>query len=161
MDAIDTQRLRLVPLSVTDAHALVNGHRPGADSWADGYPTDGTLVAAGLVVTAHATEGGLGRWGVYQMVRRADGVILGDCGFLGPPDHRGCVHVGYGLAEPERDHDYAVEALAALVAWARAQPEATRVLADVAPTNLATVRVLEAAGLRRAGADDRLVYYEA
>ena len=48
----------------------------------------------------------------------------------------------------------------ALIAWAREQPDCTRVLADAACTNLESIRVMEGAGMRRAGSDGRLVYYE-
>src|SRR3954451_15473889 len=100
MERIETSRLRLGPLSLGDAAAMVNGHQPEDARWVAGYPTDGTLVAAGLVVTAEAEGRPLGPWTTYQMVRSADGSVIGDCGFLGPPDAQGHVHVGYGVAEP-------------------------------------------------------------
>jgi len=52
------------------------------------------------------------------------------------------------------------EAVAALVAWARRQPGVTRVLAETACTNTAALAVYEAAGMRRAGADGDLVFFE-
>ena len=139
---------------------MVNGHRPVGARWAAGYPTDATLVSAGFVVTAEAEGHPLGPWGVYQMVRRADDVVIGDCGFLGPPDHHGWVHAGYSVANPAVQGELAIEAMAALVAWARAQPGCTRVMADAANTNLDAIRVMEGAGMRRAGSDGSLVYYE-
>jgi RimJ/RimL family protein N-acetyltransferase len=160
-ETIEAQRLQLVPLTLADAAALVNGHQPETVRWAEGYPTDGTLVAAGFVVTAEAEGRALGPWGTYQIVRSSDGVVIGDCGFLGPPDHHGWVHVGYGVVEGERHQGYATEALTALIAWAKDRPEATRVLADTACTNLASIRVMEGAGMRRAGSDGDLVYFEA
>jgi RimJ/RimL family protein N-acetyltransferase len=160
-DAILTPRLRLVALSLGDAAAMVNGHHPEGARWSPGYPTDGTLVAAGIVVTAEAEGRGAGPWVTYQMVRRSDAMVLGDCGFIGPPDSRGWVHVGYGVAWPERDQGYATEALRGLIEWARGRPEVTKVLADAACTNLPSIRVMENAGMRRAGSDGELVYYEA
>jgi RimJ/RimL family protein N-acetyltransferase len=161
MDAIETQRLQLVPLSLADAAALVNGHRPEYARWAEGYPTDATLVAAGLVVTAEAEGRPLAPWGTYQMIRREDGLVLGDCGFHGPPDHHGFVHVGYGVADEARSQGYATEALSGLIAWAQRRAEVTRVLADAACTNHPSLRVMENAGMRRAGSDGDLVYFEA
>jgi RimJ/RimL family protein N-acetyltransferase len=161
MHSIETQRLSLVPLSLADAATLVNGHRPDAARWAEGYPTDGTLVAAGLVVTAEAEGRPLGLWGTYQMIRLQDGVVVGDCGFLGPPDSQGYVHVAYGVVEEVRSQGYATEALAGLIAWTRTRPEVTRVLADSACTNHPSLRVMENAGMRRAGSDGVLVYFEA
>jgi RimJ/RimL family protein N-acetyltransferase len=160
-DRIETSRLRLVPLSLGDAAALVNGHRPPDARWAEGYPTDGTLVAAGLVIAAEAEGRPLGPWTIYQIVRRTDGVVVGGCGFLEPPDAHGHVHVGFGVAPGERGRGYAGEALRALIEWARRRPEVTRVLADAAATNLDSIAVMEAAGMRRAGSDGQLVLYEA
>ena len=139
---------------------MVNGHRPIGARWASGYPTDGTLVSAGFVVTAEAEGHPLGPWGIYQILRRADDVVIGDCGFLGPPDHHGWVHAGYTVANPAEHRDLAIEAMQALIAWARAQPVCTRVLADAATTHLDAIRVMEGAGMRRAGSDGSLVYYE-
>src|SRR3954453_752086 len=99
MDAIETQRLWLGPLSLGDPATIVNGHQPDTARWADGYPTDGTLVAAGFVVTAEAEGRPLGPWGTYQMVRRSDATVIGDCGFICPPDARGHIHVSYGVCE--------------------------------------------------------------
>jgi RimJ/RimL family protein N-acetyltransferase len=160
MDPIETRHLRLVLLELPYAAAVVNGHRPVGARWADGYPTDGTLVAAGFVVTAEAEGRPLGPWGIYQMVRRSDDVVVGDCGFLGPPDEHGWVHAGFGISNPREHAPLAVEALAAIVRWAKAQPECTRVMADAACTNHVKIQVLEDAGLRRAGSDGSLVYYE-
>lgn len=159
---IETERLRLVPLGLADATAIVHGHRPAGARWADGYPTDRTLVVAGSVVTAEGRpEGGLGPYRSYQIVRREDGVVIGDCGFLGPPDEHGDVHVGFGIADVVQGHRYAGEAVRALIAWARTQPEVARVVADVALTNIASRRVLEGAGMRRTGTAAGLVFYEA
>jgi RimJ/RimL family protein N-acetyltransferase len=160
MEPIETHSLRLVPLDLPDAAAMVNGHRPVGARWADGYPTDATLVAAGLVVTAAAEGRPLAEWGAYQIVRRSDGVVIGDCGFLGPPDHHGWVHAGHVVVEAETEGDSAVEAFGALIAWAKARPGVTRVMADAACTHHASIRVMEGAGMRRAGSDGQLVYYE-
>lgn len=159
---IETDHLRLVPLGLADAAALVHGHRPPGARWAPGYPTDLTLVVAGLVVTEEGQEGhALGPFRGYQMVRREDGMVIGDCGFLGPPDEHGTVHVGFAVAEAVAAYRLAGEALRAVIEWTVEQPEVTRVLADAAPTNIATLRVLEQAGMRRLRQDGDLVVFEA
>ena len=54
-------------------------------------------------------------YGTYEIIRRADGAVIGAAGFYGPPDDTGAVRVGYGLAESARGHGYATEALRALL----------------------------------------------
>ena len=161
IETIETVRLRLAPLALSDAAAMINGHRPERARWVEGYPTDGSLVSACFVLTAEAEGRALGPWTAYQIARKPDGAIIGDSGFLGPPDHLGHVHLGYGIAEVAHHQAYATEALTALIAWARNRPEVTRILADTAHTNQASIRVMEGAGMRRAGSDGEIVYYEA
>lgn len=159
---IEADRVRLVPLGLADAAAIVHGHRPAGARWADGYPTERTLVTAGLVVTGAGDEGrGVGPYRSYQIVRREDGVVIGDCGFIGPPDEQGEVHVGCGVADVVHGHRFASEALRALIAWARAQAGVSRILGDAARTNIASLRVFEGAGMRRVGEDADFIYFEA
>lgn len=160
-NAIVTKRLLLVQLGIEDALALVDGRHPNGRPSAPGYPDDGALVSAGLVVTAAQGGRELGSFGTYQIVRRRDGAVIGACGFLGPPDEMGAVRVGYGLAESARRHGYATEALRGLLDWARSQDGLTCVLADTTRTNVRSQRVMERAGMRRVGEDGELLYYMA
>src|SRR6266542_3895830 len=68
-----------------------------------------------------------GPYGMYQLVRQSDSIVVGDIGFHAPPDWAGTVTVGYGLAAQARGKGYATEALQALIGWALAQPEVRRV----------------------------------
>ena len=161
MSPIETERLLLVPLSLADAASMVNGHVPPGARWTVGYPTERTLVRALMVLTAHDQGHDPGPFTGYQVVRRDDGTVLGDCGFDAPPDGEGTVHVGVGIAFSERHRGYASEALRAVIDWARDRPEVTRVRADAHRGNFETIRDLERAGMRRVGRDERLIHYEA
>lgn len=160
MDAIATARLRVVPLSLDEAEAMLEGRRPEGANWAEGYPTDSSLVAAGYAVTAAAEGHDLGPWTVYQAIRRVDGRVLAGMGFFAPPAG-GSVHVGFSESEEARACGSTAEALEALIAFARRQPGVERVCADTATTNRRVVTVLEAAGMRRTRSDGELVFYEA
>jgi RimJ/RimL family protein N-acetyltransferase len=160
-NAIVTRRLLLVQLGVEEAVALVDGRGSERRQWAAGYPNDGALVAAGLVMTAAQRGRDLGAFGTYQIVRRRDGSVIGACGFFGPPDETGAVRAGFGLAESARGNGYATEALKSLLDWAGAQDGLTCVLADTSRANVASQRVMERAGMRRVGEDGELLYYMA
>ena len=84
-------------------------------------------------------------YGMYMIVRRRDGLVVGDIGFHAPPDLRGAAEIGYGLAESARGRGYLTEALAAVLEWAHAHGCAT-VLADVDPGNRPSLAVLERCG---------------
>jgi RimJ/RimL family protein N-acetyltransferase len=162
MDGIDTPRLRIVPLSLEEATAIVHGERPVEDRWASDYPTDATLVAAGLVVTAEAEGRDLRPWSAYQVIRREDERAVGGCGFpFDGPDPQGRVMISFSIVDSARGEGYAAEALEAMIGWAKRQPGVTRVLAETAATNIRAIHVYERAGMRRAGSDGQLVFFEA
>ena len=155
-----TERLCLRQLEVEEGRALLEGRADQARPWANGYPIQGTLIAVQAFV--RAVEGGArpGPFGVYQLVRSADGAVVGDIGFHGPPGPKGAVTVGYGLATSTRGRGYATEALRALLGWALEQPEVRRVEADTTHANVPSQRVMERAGMRLVGHDEQLRYYQ-
>lgn len=154
-----TARLDLVLLDPVAARSLAAGVSPAGRPWAAGYPLGSTLLRAELTAAAHARASPHGAFGTYQVFRRADGVVIGDVGFEGPPDETGAVSVGCAISEDARGQGYGTEALAALLAWVREQPGVTCVLADTTRSNLASQRLLERAGLTRVGEDGELLYY--
>ena len=54
-----------------------------------GYPMQGTLIAVEAFVRALENGADPGAYGVYQLVRSGDAVVVGDIGFHGPPDDGG------------------------------------------------------------------------
>ena len=94
-----TERLELVLLDPDDARALAAG-RPDGRPWADGYPLGSTLLRAELTAAAAAADRPLGAFGSYQVVRRADGQVIGDVGFMGPPDDTGAVSLAVRVRAP-------------------------------------------------------------
>jgi RimJ/RimL family protein N-acetyltransferase len=156
---LQTPRLDLVLLETDEARALSHGCQRNGHPWASGYPLASSLLRAEMTLAAAAQERPLGVFGTYQVIRRADGYVIGDVGFLGPPDATGAVSVGCGIAEDARGQGYATEALAALLEWARGQEGLTCVLADTTRSNLASQRLLERVGLHRVGEDGELLYY--
>lgn len=96
-------------------------------------------------------------FGPYQLVRRADGLVIGSGGFHGPPVC-GEVEIAYAVAPSARALGYATEAVRALVAFAAASG-AQSVCALVASTNVVSQRVALAAGFDLAGPDGAFLRY--
>jgi ribosomal-protein-alanine N-acetyltransferase len=69
------------------------------------------------------------RFGVWVMIERASRSVVGDIGFMGPPDEDGSVEVGYSVIPARRRDGYATEAARAIVAWALDQPDVKAVVA--------------------------------
>ncbi|MEV0402277.1 GNAT family N-acetyltransferase [Actinoallomurus sp. NPDC050550] len=80
-------------------------------------------------------------------------------GFHRPPDQNGTVTIGYGLIPSVRGQGYAAEALRGILAFAEANG-VTHVKGDADLDNIASQRVMMAAGMRQTGEDDRVKYYE-
>ena len=156
---LHTARLELVLLEPEPARSLAAGMKNNGHCWADGYPLGSTLLSAELTIAAAAQHAPLGEFGFYQVIRRADGCVIGDVGFVGPPDEIGAVSVGCAITEDARGQGYATEALTALLDWARGQSGLTCVLADATRSNVASQRLLERVGLHRIGEDGELLYY--
>ena len=70
---------------------------------------------------------------VWLIVRRADGRVLGDLGTHGPPDHEGCVEIGYSLAPSARGQGIGTAAVAAFVRRLAEEPGIRRLTAVTAP----------------------------
>ena len=156
---IESERLCLRQLEPAEARALLQGTADPERPWMAGYPMQGTLIAVEAFVRAIDKGSDPGAYGVYQLVRASDGVVIGDIGFHGPPDHGRSVTVGYGLAPGARGQGYATEALRAVVAWALEQPEVAWVEADTTHANLPSQRVMERAGMRLVDHSDQLRFY--
>ncbi|MFF4078775.1 GNAT family N-acetyltransferase [Streptomyces sp. NPDC001777] len=159
MSDLVTARLVLHPMTVGEAERLVAGEPDGDARWAPGYPADGDVFAARRFLGACADTGDPRPFGNYEIRRREDGRIIGGMGFHGPMDESGSVTIGYGLVPSARGKGYASEALRELLLFARAHG-VTRVKGDADHDNVASHRVMTAAGMRPAGEDERVRYFE-
>jgi RimJ/RimL family protein N-acetyltransferase len=144
---LSSPRLRLRLLGRTEVRALLDGRTPGGLAWADGYPLDGGLVTAAMQHQLHAEDITTGPFGLFQIVRREDSLVVGDIGFHSPPCELGEVSVGFGIVPAHRRRGYATEALRTLLAWTLEQPEVRAVHADTDLVHLASQRVLAHAGM--------------
>jgi ribosomal-protein-alanine N-acetyltransferase len=88
------------------------------------------------------------------IVEAETGSVVGDIGFLAPPDTAGEIEIGYSVVPSRRNRGYASEAVAALLDWAGQQPGVTAVVAGTDADNAASQRVLERAGFHRTGSRD-------
>ncbi|MCW2598226.1 MAG: N-acetyltransferase [Frankiales bacterium] len=79
-----------------------------------------------------------------------DGVVVGDCGWFGPPDEDGEVEIGYGLAPSARRQGLGRASVVLLLDWVRARG-ARAVRAEVLPGNLPSLRLLAGLGFTDIG----------
>jgi RimJ/RimL family protein N-acetyltransferase len=158
-NVIETPRLVLRELTAAQVAGLVELLANGGTlaGYVPGYPLAGTGFAA-----RHFTERAPGElrfgFGMYVLVRRSDGLVIGDIGFHRPP-RDGITEIGFGLAEAARGQGYATEAAAGLARWALAQPGVSRVVAQTSADNLGSQGVLTRAGFRLERTQDDVLHY--
>ena len=91
------------------------------------------------------------RFGVWVMIERVSGTVVGDIGFMGPPDESGSVEVGYSVIPDRRRRGYATEAARAILEWVLTEPSVAVVMAGCEEANEASIRTLDRIGFRRTG----------
>jgi RimJ/RimL family protein N-acetyltransferase len=158
---LETERLLLRHFTEADADALLLmekepdvlryvGRKPLAD--VDAYRNK----IQSVFLPYYDKPGGYGAW---ANIEKASGAFVGGCSLrpgldsdlvtemaFGPDD----VELGFGLRKPSWGKGYATEIVKALVRRACTELGAISLVACVTIDNLASVRVLEKAGLRRA-----------
>ena len=158
MTDIRTSRLQLHAIDVPEAERIVARSAGPADAWADDFPFEGDVIAAGGFLRATAAGGEQRPFGFYRITCLSDGRAVGGIGFKGQPDG-GCVEMGYGLSPSARGHGYATEAAIALLTVA-AEHGIVRVIADTTLDNIPSQRTLVRAGFRLVSTDAELHHYE-
>ncbi|MFI9721578.1 GNAT family N-acetyltransferase [Streptomyces sp. NPDC052396] len=159
MSDLITDRLILHPMTADEARRVVARAEGDGDRWAPGYPTDGDVESATDFLNHCAVTGNPQPFGAYEIRRRADGTVIGGLGFHGPPSADRTVTIGYGLVAAARGQGYATEALRELLRLAR-EYGISRVKGDADHDNIASQRVMAAAGMRLVGEDERVKYFE-
>jgi ribosomal-protein-alanine N-acetyltransferase len=154
---IETPNLRLVPCTVAAAQAATTDRAAFASQLGvrvpDDWPAEDLrdfLPVYGKIVDELAARQG---WGIWLMLNPAEGTLVGDIGFKGPPDTLRTAEIGYSVLPAFQGRGYATEAARALVGWGLSQSGVERVVANCRADNAASIRVLEKSGLRQTGRD--------
>lgn len=161
---LTTSRLTLVACPLEVAQALLSDRQEAAQILGVGLPSGWPSPEIEGILPLYVQEllhdpEALG-WGIWISVNRETNVIVGDAGFKGRPDRAGTLEIGYGTAPAYRRRGYATEAVRSLVDWAFTHPEVKRVVAECAPDNPASTRVLDKTGFRLTDRTNESLYWE-
>lgn len=88
-------------------------------------------------------------WWTYLPVLKAEKVLIGSCGYKGPPDKEGVVEIGYEIAKPFRNRGLATELAQGLIHQAFSHKEVTAVKAHTLAEINASGSVLTKCGLEK------------
>jgi ribosomal-protein-alanine N-acetyltransferase len=149
---VTTDQLELRPLPVAAARALPDDRKVAGRLIGAVVPNVWPLPDLLDVLPLHEPP-----FGIWVMVEQETETVVGDIGFIGPPDESGTVEIGYSVIPDRRRRGYATEAARGLVAWAMEQPGVRAVTATCEPGNVGSVRTLERAGFARTAEENGLV----
>ncbi len=128
--------------------------------WLRGYPLEGDARACVAYVShlpAFTGSNGSSPFGYYQVLE--DGVVVGGIGFHGPPSGN-VVEVGYGIAPDARGRGVATQALLLLLEVAAGLDGVRRIVGRTEEINVASQRVMTAAGMQLVGRDAEFLHFE-
>jgi RimJ/RimL family protein N-acetyltransferase len=177
MPALETKRLRLVPITLDMVEAVLSRDKEAADAaldralaalgwptgarFPDSWPNDDLVARAfpySLAAIRAAPETRL--WGDTMVVTRDDPPrVLGSVVFKGLPAD-GIAEVGYGIEDGSRGQGLATEATLACVEWALAQPGIIAVQAITFEGHLASLGVIKNCGMTRVGTREHPIFGE-
>ena len=88
----------------------------------------------------------------FAVIHKRDNMLIGMCGFPGPPDANGIAEIAYGIAPGYQGKGYATEAATALIDFVKGDPRVKTVCAHTLAETNASTRVLEKCGFKKTGA---------
>ncbi|SEB05327.1 Protein N-acetyltransferase, RimJ/RimL family [Chitinophaga terrae (ex Kim and Jung 2007)] len=99
-------------------------------------------------------------WLMWIIVNKEMKMVIGEVGFKGRPDENGVIEIGYSLLPQYQRNGYMKEAATALVQWAFGQPEVKKLVAESHLSNIGSIKVLTALGMKATGIDGEMQYWE-
>jgi RimJ/RimL family protein N-acetyltransferase len=87
----------------------------------------------------------------FAVIHKIDNMLIGMCGFPGPPDSDGVAEIAYGIAPSCQGKGYATEVANALIEFASRDPRVQRICAHTLAETNASARVLEKCGFKKVG----------
>jgi RimJ/RimL family protein N-acetyltransferase len=142
MNVLETERLTLRELTIGDTAGLLAIFGDPAAMWA--FPATKDHVETEDWIRKARASYAVNRWGSWAVVRRTDGLLLGDCGPMYESVEGELVpELGYHILRSEWGRGYATEAAIACRDWFFTNTNFDRLVSIVWPPNAPSRRVAE------------------
>jgi ribosomal-protein-alanine N-acetyltransferase len=156
MPALDTPRLRLIPITLEAMEAVLDRDKPRAEAiigarFPPAWPDD-VLLDVGFPYSRDAIRASpdIRLWGDSLVLLRDEPRVVGSVVFHGRPSD-GVAEVGYSIEQQSRGNGMATEATRACVEWALAQAGIAAVQATTFPWHTASLGVIRNLGMDQVG----------
>ncbi len=149
---IDSDRIRLIACDTTMLTALLAGKGAIGRLLNVAVPT--RLSSYGNAPFRYTldklqADPASGGWWLYLSVYKPDNLLIGTCGYKGPPDEHGMVEIGYEIIKSYRRRGLGTEVARALIANAFADDRVEVVQAHTLAKENPSAKLLRACGLTR------------
>jgi ribosomal-protein-alanine N-acetyltransferase len=163
MPALETLRVRLVPITLDVLEAVLRRDRAAAEAalgaaFPEAWPND-DLVARAFPYSLDAIRAApdIRLWGDSMVLpREGPPRVLGSVVFHGKPAD-GIAEIGYGIEDASRGQGLATEATRACVEWALAEPGIVAVQATTFPWHHASLGVIRKLGMTPCGVREHAI----
>jgi len=156
MPALETPRLRLIPITLEAMEAVLDRDKPRAEAligarFPPAWPND-VLLDVGFPYSREAirAEPATRLWGDSLVLLRDEARVVGSVVFHGRPSD-GVAEIGYSIEQQSRGCGLATEATRACVEWALAQAGVSAVQATTFPWHIASLGVIRNLGMQQVG----------
>jgi RimJ/RimL family protein N-acetyltransferase len=160
---IDTRRLRLIPFSEEIIQAAMGRDRERLAALgivADEEWPEPDLVEALPHFRRLIRDHGLTGFNGWLVLDRRTREIVGSLGFIGEPDEKGSIEIGFGMVPGRRRQGYCEEAARALIGWAEGGPGVRWITARCGEDNGKSIGLLRKLGFREVGREDALIEWK-
>ncbi len=163
MDLI-TGRLKLVPCSVEMLQSLIDEDIDLTEligvQVPEGWPAEELKEVVPYFINLLSQSPDMAGRFCWFIVEKEQDIVVGSIGFKAMPDKNGIVEIGFGIDPVFRQKGYATEAVKGLISWALSQNDIQKVIAECELDNKSSVRVLEKAGMQKAGVEGDMIKWE-
>lgn len=95
----------------------------------------------------------------WNFILSQENIRIGGACFKGEPNDVGLVEIGYGINEQYQKKGFAMEAVGALVDWAKKQKNVLYVITEIEKDNIASIKVAENIGMVKYKETEENFYY--
>lgn len=141
---LESERLLLRPVTVSDAMSLLEGILPAGLLFDESYPGEFSLEVMDLLAGERKDESIL--FTPFFILLKSDNRVIGEIGYS-CPEGIAKPKVGYAIVQPRWGQGYATEALITLLSALLAVDGVDAVQADTFVSHVASRRVMEKAGM--------------
>jgi RimJ/RimL family protein N-acetyltransferase len=97
---------------------------------------------------------------LWTIISKADSKMVGDLCFVGEPNEKGEIEIGYGTYEEFQNRGFMTEAVNGMINWAKMQPTVKSIIASTDKTNSASYKILLKNNFSKTGETDTLLNWQ-